>query len=203
MAVAHRTSQMDLRRQILDTARGLLIEQGYAQFSLRKIASQIGCSATAIYIYFDNRDALVHALIDEGFQMLSDRISAASQREVETADPVARLRMICREYISFGLENPELYEIMFMLNPQDLARFPTDKYRRASRNLEPFMLELTAGIDDGRFGPINTKHFANVVWASLHGGVAIVLAKRLDIRIDRAQFLEDLVENCLKGLARN
>lgn len=192
---------MDLRRQILDTARGLLIEQGYAQFSLRKIASQIGCSATAIYLYFDNRDALVHALIDEGFEMLSNRIVCASRVEIAEGDPLARLRLICREYIAFGLENPEYYEIMFMLNPQDLARFPTEKYRRATRNLEPFMQELTSGIEDGRFGPINTKHFANVVWASLHGGVAIVLAKRLDIRIDRGQFLEDLVENCLKGLA--
>jgi AcrR family transcriptional regulator len=194
---------MDLRRQILDTARGLLIEQGYAQFSLRKIASQIGCSATAIYLYFDNRDALVHALIDEGFEMLSSRIVQASQVEIVPDDPLARLRLICHEYIAFGLENPEYYEIMFMLNPQDLARFPTEKYRRASRNLEPFMNELTSGIGDGRFGPINTKHFANVVWASLHGGVAIVLAKRLDIRIDRAQFLNDLIENCLLGLARN
>jgi AcrR family transcriptional regulator len=194
---------MDLRRQILNQARQQLIEQGYSHFSLRKIASQVGCSATAIYIYFDNRDALVHSLIDEGFDMLYDRLDCAGRRELASDDPLERLRNISREYIAFGLENPEYYEIMFMLNPRELTRFPTEKYRRASRNLDPFIRELNAGMADGRFRQVNAKRFANSVWAAIHGGVAIVLARRLDIRIDRKEFLEELLENSLKGLVRS
>jgi AcrR family transcriptional regulator len=192
----------DLRRQILDTARQILIEQGYASLSLRRIASHIGCSATAIYLYFDNRDALVHSLIDEGFALLYDRMTKAGESTTNDGDAIARLRKIAWEYISFGLENPEYYEIMFMLNPKDLTRFPTEKYRRASKSMDPFIAELRAGISDGRFRPVNLRSYANVIWASLHGGTAIVLARRLDVRIDQRQFLRELVENSLAGIVQ-
>lgn len=192
---------MDLRRQILDASRQILIEQGYGALSLRRIASTIGCSATAIYLYFDNRDALVHSLIDEGFGMLYDRVAAAAAMPGDRRDPLDCLRRIGWEYIAFGLENPEYYEIMFMLNPREMARFPGEKYRRASRSLEPFAEELRRGIAAGRLRPVDPRGFVNVVWASLHGGTAIVLAKRLDVRIDRERFLRDLLDNTLLGLA--
>lgn len=192
---------MDLRRQILDTARSLLIGQGYSALSLRKIAARIGCSATAIYLYFDNRDALVHSLIDEGFDMLYQRVYAASVAERSVDDHgIGRLRRIAWEYIAFGLENPEYYEVMFMLNPKDLARYPTEKYRRASRSMEPFIEELARGIARGELRRVEPRRFASIVWASMHGGVAIVLARRLDVRTNRQQFLFDLLENSLKGL---
>jgi AcrR family transcriptional regulator len=191
---------MDLRRDILNIARQQLIEHGYSQFSLRKIATQAGCSATAIYLYFENRDALVHALIDEGFDMLYERILRASLSSNSVDDPLLRLRTIAREYIAFGLENPEYYEIMFMLNPRELTRFPTEKYRRATRNMGPFIEEVRAGIAEGRFTRVDPKYFANIVWATLHGGVAVVLARRLDVRMDRGEFLEQLLNNCLEQL---
>ena len=191
---------MDLRRQILDASRRILIEQGYGALSLRRIASMIGCSATAIYHYFDNRDALVHSLIDEGFDMLYERVVAAA---AERSDGVAleRLRRIGWEYIAFGLENPEYYEIMFMLNPREMARFPTEKYRRAERSMEPFAEVLLAGIATGRLRAVDPRRFVNVVWATLHGGTSIVLAQRLDVRIDRERFLRDLLDNALMGVA--
>jgi AcrR family transcriptional regulator len=192
---------MDLRRQILDASRQILIQQGYGALSLRRIASMIGCSATAIYLYFDNRDALVHSLIDEGFDMLYDRVVAAAAATPNDGDYLARLRRIGWEYIAFGLENPEYYEIMFMLNPREMARFPTDKYRRAARTLEPFADELRAGIAAGGLRPVDPRGFVNLVWATLHGGTAIVLARRLDVRIDRERFLRDLLDNALLGVA--
>lgn len=192
---------MDLRRQILDASRQILIEQGYGALSLRRIASTIGCSATAIYLYFDNRDALVHSLIDEGFDLLYDRVAAAAAAPRDPQDALDGLRRIAWEYIAFGLENPEYYEIMFLLNPREMARFPTEKYRRAARSLEPFADELRAGIAAGRLRPVDPRGFVNVVWASLHGGTAIVLARRLDVRIDRERFLRALLENTLLGVA--
>jgi AcrR family transcriptional regulator len=191
---------MNLRRQILDASRAILIEQGYGALSLRRIASTIGCSATAIYLYFDNRDALVHSLIDEGFDMLYERLATAASARSDAHDPLGRLRRIGWKYIAFGLENPEYYEIMFMLNPREMSRFPTEKYRRASRSLEPFAGALRDGIAAGELRDVEVRGFVNVVWATLHGGTAIVLARRLDVRIDRERFLRELLDNSLLGL---
>jgi len=76
MAVRSNNAQNgDLRRLILDTARHLLVQDGYSNLSMRKIASEIDYSATSIYLYFDNKDVLLHALIDEGMKQLFEALS--------------------------------------------------------------------------------------------------------------------------------
>jgi hypothetical protein len=50
----HRTRQKtELRAQILDAAREIFIADGYDDLSMRKVASKIGCSPTAIYLHFN------------------------------------------------------------------------------------------------------------------------------------------------------
>src|SRR5690606_31900972 len=126
----------DLRRRILDTTRRLLLDEGYASLSMRKIGRAVGFSATSLYLYFENKDALFHALIDEGMAQLYDRLHDASERHA--ADPVDRLKALCRTYVDFGLEQRDSYEIMFVLHPARAARYPPDRYRRARRSLELF-----------------------------------------------------------------
>ena len=67
----------DLRRLILDHARRLLVSDGYDALSMRKIAASAGCSATSIYLHFESKDALTHALISEGMGRLHARLTAA------------------------------------------------------------------------------------------------------------------------------
>ena len=138
----------DLRRDILDRARHLLVTDGYADLSMRKIAGAVGCSATSIYLHFENKDALVHALIDDGFERLNARLHAAADAH---ADGAARLDALARAYLAFGLENPEYYEVMFQLHPERMARYPAESYRRARRNLELLGAALADGAASGAF----------------------------------------------------
>src|SRR5690554_2597090 len=109
-----RTAGTDLRRAILDHTRHLLVEEGYNNLSMRKIARAVGCSATSIYLHFENKDALFHALIGEGFARLNEALQDVADAH---ADAVERLETLSRRYIEFGLDHPEYYEIMFMLHP--------------------------------------------------------------------------------------
>ena len=119
-----RSNGSDLRRAILARTRRMLVEVGYNHLSMRKIARSVGCSATSIYLHFENKDALLHALIDEGMEQLN-----ASLQEVAAAhaDPAGRLEALSRSYVDFGLDNPEYYEVMFMLHPERMARYPAEK----------------------------------------------------------------------------
>ena len=95
----------DLRRDILDTARRLLIESSYKSLSMRKIAGAIGYSATSIYLYFKNKDALFQALVEEGMDRLYDDLEQAAQCP---GDAAARVEALCRAYIGFGLKQPRV-----------------------------------------------------------------------------------------------
>ncbi|SHK78711.1 TetR/AcrR family transcriptional regulator [Rhodothermus profundi] len=186
-----------LRRRILDATRYLLVAEGYASLSMRKIAREIGCSPTAIYLYFQNKDALVHTLIDEGFGLLYEELREEAARH---ADPVVRLEALWRRYVAFGRRNPEYYEIMFMLHPERMERYPPEKYRRARRCLELSIQALEEGRRQGVFVVENPRVMASAAWAALHGAVALLLARRVDIRIDPEAFIDTTIRTLLRGV---
>ena len=190
-------SDSDLKRLILDKTRSLLIQEGYANLSMRKIAKEIGYSATSIYLHFKNKDALFHALIDEGMNMLLDRQEAISASFARVSD---RLRALCHGYITFGLEAPEYYEIMFLQHPKLSDRFPIESFRRARKNLLLVRDTLDEGVRNGSFEVQDTNATTNVIWASLHGAVSILLARRLDIHADQRQFVNNVVDQVLRGV---
>ncbi|HMB90906.1 MAG TPA: TetR/AcrR family transcriptional regulator [Rhodothermales bacterium] len=188
----------DLRRLILDTTRHLLMQDGYKSLSMRKIAREIDYSATSIYLYFDNKDALFHALIDEGMEHL---LGALKQAEASNpSDAPTRLQAICRQYVNFGLSNPEYYEIMFMLHPEHMERYPAEKYRRARRNLDVIAAVLSEGVDQGFFVMKDPRVTASTIWSALHGAVSLLLVQRVDIRIDRNDFIESTIAFVLQGV---
>jgi AcrR family transcriptional regulator len=187
----------NLRRHILDTARHLLVTDGYQNLSMRKIADAIGYSATSIYLHFDGKDALLHALIHEGMMQLQDALKETAARFPE--DPFRRLRALCRCFVDFGLSNPEYYEIMFQLRPERMKRYPPEKYREARSNLDLFRRALEEGAEAGRFDVEDPDVLASTIWASLHGTVSLLLADRVDARIERETFIDAAIQRTLRG----
>ena len=203
----------DLRTAVLDAARQRLVREGYRDLSMRDVARAVGCSVSSIYLYFANKDALVHALMDEGFERWHRRMREVAGAEVT---PAARLEAVCRAYVEFGLANPEFYEIMYMFHSDRMARYPRELFRRARRNLEELgaladaYAETYAGVrraagsgadragDAGDVGDAQVR--ATALWATLHGIVSTVIADRLDRRLDRARYIEGAIRYALAGV---
>jgi len=187
----------DLRRRILDTTRHLLITEGYQNLSMRKIARSIGYSPTSIYLHFESKDALLHALIHEGMMQLRDELKTIVANH--PGAPLTRLRSLCRSFIEFGLANPEYYEIMFQLRPERMKRYPREKYREARQNLDYFIETLAEGDEQGIFRVEDALVSASSIWASLHGTVSLLLADRVDARVDQDTFIRTAIRQTLRG----
>ena len=188
----------NLRRRILDGARHLLVRGGYQNLSMRRLARAIGYSATSIYLHFESKDDLFHALIDEGMERLHARLREAAEA---VAEPSAQLRALCRAFARFGLENPEYYEVMFLLRPETMERYPPEKYRRARRNLDLVQGILRRGVEQDAFDVPDPLVAASGVWASLHGTVSLLLSRRVDARIDPGALVEASVRQALRGVS--
>jgi len=183
----------DIRQVILDTTRDLLIKDGYNSLSMRKIARTAGCGLGTIYIYFENKYILIHDLIDEGFErMYSILFDQVDQKKT----PRSRLETFIRTYITFGLENPEFYEIMYLLHPERMQRYPRDKYRKARRSLE-LLEDLIRDVRSENNGSGNSQLQSYAVWSALHGAVTIILAERLDRSIGQHEFIESVIQSIL------
>lgn len=189
-AMAETTTQNDLRQIILDQARKMMVSEGYNSLSMRKIASRAGYSATSIYLHFKNKDDLLHALMDEGFEELYQLIVEELK---PLSDPLEKIERVCRSYIRFGLNQPEYYEIMFLMHPEDMKRYPPEKYRKARRTI--YVLKDILEKGELTNGTLHSRPDleAYSIWSSVHGAIAAIHAGRLDNRIDQDEFLESVI----------
>jgi AcrR family transcriptional regulator len=109
------------RERILEEARGLFATHGYRALTMRSIAKSMGYSHGALYYHFKEKAELFYALIRDDFSTLLHR-----QRELMKAYPqpnIGLLQRLMLEFIRFGLENPNHYEIMFMINDAEILTY--------------------------------------------------------------------------------
>ncbi len=65
--------RQERKRLIMDTALDLFAQEGYHSCSINKIASAAGISKGLLYNYFDSKEALLIAIISEGFEELIEQ----------------------------------------------------------------------------------------------------------------------------------
>ena len=161
---AARRHAAGLKPAILDAARRLCFSTGVDGISARKIARQVGCSATAIYLHYRNLDDVLHHLRMEGHELL-----AAAFRAVDPAlPPLARLLALGRAYWDFGRAHPRYYELMF-LHPFK------EPLRREFVQQEIFTLLIVRdavkdAIDRGAIrADLDPFVVAHGLWSTMHG----------------------------------
>lgn len=186
----------DLRVRLLDSARKLLLEEGYRNFSLRKVARATGVSATSVYLHFDSKDHLIHALMEESIERLNNKLENAAK---SGTDPIAKLNILARVYVQFALEHAREYQIIYMVSSEEMARYPKDKFRKARRGYELVTEVIKDGVEKKLLDEDQPRTAAYTFWAQLHGVMSVVLSKRLDNRLDQKEFIEQAIEHIVHG----
>ncbi len=102
--------------EIKATAMRMLREHG-ADLRFADIARDMGMTAPALYRYFADRDELLSALMVDGFQELSDALSAALDSTAPD-DLAGRIRAVAVAYREFAKADPSRFSLLFGLpNP--------------------------------------------------------------------------------------
>ncbi len=163
-----------MRKLILDTAMKLFTEEGFGNVSIRRIADKIEYSPATIYLYFKDKDEILYALHTAGFEELFKR----QQAVLSVRDPRKRFQKHGELYIRFGLENPEYYNLMFIMRSPARKFTEADAWAVGMRSYEFFRNEVVAAMDAGVLprGDANLAAFG--LWAVVHGIVALILRQR-------------------------
>lgn len=113
MGIAERKERekMEMRERILEAATEMFLEDGYEKTSIRNIAEKIEYSPATIYLYFKDKDELFFAIHEIGF----GKLLSLMQQCMSIENPLQRLRALGTTYIDFALENPEYYDLMFIM----------------------------------------------------------------------------------------
>jgi AcrR family transcriptional regulator len=164
-----------LRDDIVAAAREILVEQGHeTAVTLRGVARRIGIAAPSIYPHFSGPEAIVQAVVVETFATLGRHVEAATDG---ITDPRERLLAGCRAYMTFGIENPVLYGLLFSRNRELGGHSPEgrapveDDLRGGAFGL------LVRGVDDCISAGVSTARSAPStamdIWVAMHGIVSL------------------------------
>lgn len=211
MASAERRAREkeNLRRAILDAARDLFVSEGYEAVSMRKIAEKIEYSPTALYHHFKDKEEILFHLVEEGFEMLRDRLQA-----IAIEDPIIRLREGGKVYLQFAREQQEYFHLMFQAKNTVLAEKVCMLQNCEIEELYGFKEEIgqncfmfitrcvADAMESGQFRQDNVLVTAHVIWAHIHGAASLDVSGSLFMlpSKDHERFFTDTIETTINGL---
>ncbi len=167
--------KQEMKAKILDAARELFLTVGFEKTSIRSIAELIEYSPSTIYLYFKDKDELLFALHTVAFEGLMKHFLQVS----EIPKPIDKLVKLGEEYLAFAFENPELYELMFlMLAPIDSLSCGEEVWhdgRLLIGVLEGIIKECQK---EGHFAGMNPEQVSMMMWSQVHGLATIHIRRR-------------------------
>ena len=161
-----------LRREIVDAAEELLAESASVEaVTLRGIARRAGIAAPSIYAHFADRDAVLEAVVQEGFADLGARVAAAAG---PGASPAARVHAVCVAYVDFADRYPGRYRVLFERSAPNISA-DRRSYPTGLAAFDVLRAAIADAVAVGTSGSADPALDAVALWAGLHG---LVLLRR-------------------------
>ena len=172
---AVKTHDSALATRLVDEAGRILVAEGAAALTLRKLAARSGTSTMAVYTLFGDKPGLLKAMHDEGFARLGASMSAAGRDGDDALTAMARLGSA---YRTAALANPHLYALMFGGAAPGFVP-DADSQAAADATFHPLVHAVQRCIDDGVFADGGAERIATYLWAVTHGVVSLEISGKV------------------------
>jgi AcrR family transcriptional regulator len=162
--------------KILMAARRLLDKEGAGAVTMRRVGDAVGITAMAIYRHYGDREALLNAIADQGFEELAARLAA-----MRFAGGVEqRLTKMGEIYLDHALDHPRLFELMFLEAREGARRYPHDFKAGRSPTVNVMVNVVKEGMDAGVFRKGDAWEIVFEMGALSHGLIMLYLGGRMD-----------------------
>lgn len=195
------------RERIMSAASQVMAEVGFHHLSMRKLASQLGMTASNIYNYFPDKESLFLHTRLHGFGLLLTDINEGMRLNT---DARAALLNFAESMIQFAQQNPGYYQLMFQ--PPRLRLDQSDHQHRdvqqqAERMLDEWQTHLLSLLADAFPDVVESKsetchrQLALFFVSSVHGLIDTYYHGALGGLLSGIDLIpEDVVKNQLSWL---
>jgi AcrR family transcriptional regulator len=168
--------RLDTRQSILATARALFLLKGFEATTIRNIAEKIEYSPSTIYQYFKDKNEIFYTLHTESFLELVKQMKRSELHE----NPLEQLIALGKIYIQFAEDNPELYDLMFIMEaPIDFLNLLDETQWIEGKTAFDYLKSvISACIDKGLIKETDVDSLAYLIWSTVHGMVTLSIRKR-------------------------
>ena len=188
----------EFKAEILASALALFSEEGYAGFSMRKLAARIDHSPTTIYLYFKDKDDLLFHICEDLYAALYNKMQEFRQMQLP---PHELLRAVYCHYIQYSLSHPEQYKVVFFSNPHLYG--PPEEYLARETMSNRCWKSICEVVDDclqkGFFRPMESSTLSIVLWSAVHGLVSSLIFTKDFPMPPSEKMIEMLFEGLFNG----
>ena len=189
------------RGEILDAAELLFIAEGYEGATIRKIADAVGVSSAALYMHFADKACILREISKRTLEHLLARNQEIAARPL---DPALRVREMLEAYMSWGLEHPNAYQLVYSApRPPSAGFLPEDTGDLSVQCYEIFadVVREIAALGRLRVGAADAA--AQAFWMGCHGVVALLCARPAFDWADANELSKTTLDALMLGLIRD
>jgi AcrR family transcriptional regulator len=187
----------NLREALVQAGLKLLTDSGVAGLSLRAAAQLAGVSHAAPYRHFADKDALVAAIAEQGFRLLSASMRAEVAGAAPGGDLSRRLLRLGRGYVRFARAHPAYLAVIFGgVMARDLV---TPELKAAGGEAYGLLRDCIAeGIAAGEFRGGDPDTVSLAAWSMVHGLSHLIINQA--VKLPGGEAGVDAVAETLMGL---
>jgi AcrR family transcriptional regulator len=157
-----------MRNKMMDAVIELLDEVSPEKLSIRMIAEKVRVSHMVFYTYFENREEIMHALIDRQQKRINQHFDGLLEKA--RSEPVIEvLKVVLNDYAETAHEHPKVYRL-FWMTPVEKGEGNdrVHSYRHLEPSLRNISQLLELGMNKGEFVQREPKLAAVVVMAIMN-----------------------------------
>lgn len=189
------------RQEMIKEAKLILVNEGIAKLSMRRLAHKLQQSPGIVYHYFKNKDELLLAIVQEGYERILHVIQeqAAIERPIEQ-----KLYYTLKSYMEEMLKEPQIYQII-MQSQHPLIKENTyilfDGISQKRSSIQGLCNCIEEGIAKGVFICSDVERRAQSIWCSMYGFLERCICEGPTKEIQE-EIMEELLDMLLAGLRR-
>jgi AcrR family transcriptional regulator len=193
---------IDSRRRIVDAAAALMAERGFAGTSIAAVKKKSGLPSGSIYWHFENKEALLGAVIDEA---ATRWFEALPRPETLPGEPEKRIKALLDAAARSLEDHPEFLRLILLISLErrevDATSLATVRRARAlaRERLTAIMGDLLAPAADPRVRSALARQFADFALMVADGAF---IAHHLDPDATDLRAAFDLMRRSLAAFAR-
>ena len=125
----------EYRSKIAKQALRIYRAEGFVAVSMRRLAKEVGCAPMTIYAHFEGKQDILRYLWADVLADMSDEIQEKLKPIVA---PVERLQMAARTFVSYWVDHPDHFRLVFMSN--DVTRSDVTTFVKDDKTLGHFQM---------------------------------------------------------------
>ncbi|MED4755615.1 TetR/AcrR family transcriptional regulator [Brevibacillus choshinensis] len=159
----------ETKKAILTAAAELFSVKGFDAVSIREIAKAAGCSHTTLYIYFKDKEALLHQLSVEPLQALQQQMENVLSQH--TLSPEDQLKKVSTQFIEFCLLHRTMYTLFFIVKASriDVEAEPSTELQKLRTKLFGTLRQALLQCLPSGGKEEQVLAFARIYFYTLHG----------------------------------